>query len=150
MSSTAPPIPMPTAAPVPRPPGDACGGMLVSEGLVGVVAEEDINEEEEAVVVRSEAENVLKNVGSISETQHVWHVLFAHLHSRTRTTSHQEYRTPNRDRSHFRCCRCLQGNAPPKYTPLRLRCWYAMHESRKEQDRYDRGLQFVGFKMAEG
>ncbi|KAL5403769.1 hypothetical protein PMIN03_009622 [Paraphaeosphaeria minitans] len=127
---------MPTAAPVPRPPGDACGGMLVSEGLVGVVAEEDINEEEEAVVVRSEAENVLKNVDAKS----VLNV----------ATSHQEYRTPNRDRSHFRCCRCLQGNAPPKYTPLRLRCWYAMHESRKEQDRYDRGLQFVGFKMAEG
>lgn len=74
---------MPTAEPVLRPPDDSCVGALVADEGGDAVAEEAINEE--VVVVRSEAEKVLKNVGSLSVTQHVVHFLFAHLYSRAQS-----------------------------------------------------------------
>lgn len=63
MRSAPPPRPMPTAAPVDRPPDDACVGALVAEELGdGVAGEEEIGERG-VVVAAFELENVLKNVG---------------------------------------------------------------------------------------
>jgi hypothetical protein len=87
MSSAAPPIPMPTAAPVLRPPDVAWVGVPVADEVGEGVAEEDVIEAEEYVVARSEVENVLKNVGPLSVTQHVLHVLLAQTQSRSQSFS---------------------------------------------------------------
>lgn len=77
---------MPTAAPVERPPDGSCVGVLEVDELGDGVVEEEVIEEED-VVVASELENVLKNVGSLSVTQHVWHFLLAHTQSRSQSFS---------------------------------------------------------------
>jgi hypothetical protein len=87
MSSAAPPMPMPTAAPVLRPPDEVWVGVPVADEVGEGVAEEGAIEEEEDVVVRSEVENVLENVGSLSVTQHVLHVLLAQTQSRSQSSS---------------------------------------------------------------